>query len=240
MIGLSAIYFLRIRKIRRQNEVDKKLAEMEMKALHAQMNPHFVFNCLNSIREMILDNENEQASLYLSKFAALIRITLNQSVKNFASLKDTIEYLKRYVEMEFIRWNHFTYSISVEEGLPVEEIMIPPMLIQPFIENAIRHSAFPGNSVAIDIVFSQKEGKLFCLVEDNGKGIKASLAAKQYQHKSVGIENVKQRMALINEKYKMQGRLNIMDRSDIPGNNQTGTRVEIYLPFPTKSDIWKT
>ncbi|HET9433985.1 MAG TPA: histidine kinase, partial [Chitinophagaceae bacterium] len=196
--GLGLLYMLyriRIRQIRQKSNIDKLLAKTEMKALHAQMNPHFIFNCLNSIREMILHNENEQASLYLGKFARLIRITLNQSAKQFVSLTDTIDYLERYIEMEKIRSSHFTYTLEVAKDLNTDDVMVPPMLIQPFIENAIWHGASPKTNMDIHISFRKKGNELICIVDDNGIGIEASLTQKQNiaHEPSVGIANIRQR-----------------------------------------------
>lgn len=110
-----------------------------MKALHAQMNPHFVFNSLNSIREMILNQETQEASRFLGNFAHLIRITLDQSRKSFISLRDTMDYLNRYIEMEKIRNPDFHFSMEVDKTLDPDDTILPPLLIQPFIENAIWH-----------------------------------------------------------------------------------------------------
>ena len=132
-------YRYRIKQIRQKANIDKLLAQTEMKALHAQMNPHFISNSLNSIREMILNNENRQASHFLTKFAHLIRVTLDQSTQSFISLRNTIDYLQRYVEMEQIRNNVFTSRIISDDQLDVDEVVLPPMLIQPFVENSIWH-----------------------------------------------------------------------------------------------------
>jgi hypothetical protein len=113
----TAIYLRyrnRIRVIRQKANIDKLLSQTEMKALQAQMNPHFIFNSLNSIGEMILNNENKDASNYLSKFARLIRITLDQSSQAMVSLRNTIDYLERYMEMENIRNSHFTHQVTVD------------------------------------------------------------------------------------------------------------------------------
>jgi sensor histidine kinase YesM len=200
------------------------------------MNPHFIFNCLNSIREMILNNENQQASHYLSKFAHLIRITLNNSSKPFISLQNTIDYLKRYLEMEQIRKENFSYQIEVDESVPNNDIFLPPMLIQPFIENAIWHSA-PAltRTVEISIRFIVQNDQLVCLVEDNGIGITASLknkndqAERQNDYYSFGITNVKQRIRVLNEKYNLNSRVIIEDKGVLPGNGETGTIVALYL-----------
>ena len=226
-------YRRRIKQVQQKANLDKLLAQTEMKALHSQMNPHFIFNCLNSIREMILNNENEQASVYLSKFARLIRITLNQSSKSFVSLKETIDYLQRYIEMEKIRISHFTYSIDIGKDLHPEEIMLPPMLIQPFIENAIWHGASPKKNMQINISFQKKGNELICIVEDNGIGIGESLKNKENAHheQSVGISNIRQRIGLLNEKYKLQSTVRIEDKSCLAINNGTGTIVTLCLPI---------
>jgi len=226
-------YRRRLRQIQQKANLDKLLAQTEMKALHAQMNPHFIFNCLNSIREMILNNENQQASHYLSKFAHLIRITLNQSSRPFISLKNTIDYLQRYVEMEKIRMACFSYTIHVDRSIPQEDIFLPPMLIQPFIENAIWHGGRGQNkTLRLDIRFVQRDGKLLCIVEDNGMGIKASWENKKEgmsDHNSIGIANVKQRIGVLNEKYNLNSRVTIEDKSDLPWYDEPGTIVTLYL-----------
>ena len=248
LIGLiiaAVLYYFhrrRVNYVTQKANIDKQLAQTEMKALHAQMNPHFIFNCLNSIREMILNNENEQASLYLSKFARLIRITLNHSSKQFVSLADTIDYLERYIEMEKIRSSHFTYNIEVSEDLNTNDVMVPPMLIQPFIENAIWHGASPKKNMDIHIAFRKKGNELICIVEDNGVGIEESLKNKEQiaQQPSVGIENIRQRIGLLNEKYNLRSLLSIEDKVNSPNRNGTGTIVTLHLPIKTNESLWTT
>lgn len=239
---LYAFYRSRIRRIAQRANIDKQLAALEIKALHAQMNPHFIFNCLNSIREMILNNENQPASRYLSKFAHLIRITLNQSTQPFVSLQNTIDYLRRYLEMEQIRTTHFTYALEVDEDLQPQEIFLPPMLIQPFIENAIWHGTSPQHpQVHLNIRFLQRAHQLLCRVEDDGIGIEASLdnkkewwpadGASPADHYSLGIANVKQRIQVLNEKYNLQSSITIEDKRHYPQLQETGTIVTLYLPL---------
>ncbi len=227
------LYRYRIRQIKQKANIDKQLAQTEMKALHAQMNPHFIFNCLNSIREMILNKENEQASLYLSKFARLIRITLNHSAKQFVSLDDTTDYLYRYLEMESIRTNSFEYHIATDESLETDEVFLPPMLIQPFIENAIWHGGTPGKRMHLDIRFRRNGDKLICEIEDDGIGIEASLKDKiaSPADQSVGISNAKQRIEVLNEKYNLESSLDVKDKFSISGGAQTGTIVTLLLPI---------
>lgn len=227
-----AFYRGRIRQVKRRAAAEKQFAELEIKALHAQMNPHFVFNCLNGIREMILNGENQQASHYLSKFAHLMRLTLSQSSKPFISLKDTVDYLHRYLEMEQVRSAHFGYTIEVED-METRTIYLPPMLIQPFIENAVWHgTAAVHRPLRICIRFFQRGEYLFCVVEDDGIGIDASLRRKQdaaQPHQSVGIGNVRQRIQVLNEKYNLHSSLSIEDKSRLAAPGETGTVVTIQL-----------
>ena len=234
--ALAALVFSlhkrRVMRIEQKADLDRWLAQTEMKALHAQMNPHFIFNCLNSIREMILHNENQQASHYLSKFAQLIRITLNQSSKQFISLQDTIDYLERYLEMEKIRNEKFNYTIEVDEPLHTYDIMIPPMLIQPFLENSIWHGAVPDKFLQVTVRFLKKNDELVCVIEDNGIGVEASLKNKNdSQHNSIGIANVKERIQVLNEKYNLHSSLVIEDKSNLVPRNGTGTIVKLCFPF---------
>ena len=234
----TIIYYLhrrRINHITQKANVDKLLAQTEMKALHSQMNPHFIFNCLNSIREMILNNENSQASLYLSKFARLIRITLNHSSKPFVSLEDTIDYLQRYLEMEQIRTSNFNYIMDVDKNLQPDEVFLPPMLIQPFIENAIWHGASPEKEMKLSIQFKRKQNELICIIDDDGIGIETSLRNKEPQlnYQSVGISNIRQRMQVLNEKYNLRSTIEIEDKSHFSSNNHTGTIVTLHLPIKT-------
>jgi len=243
MLGLSIallLYYLyrnRINQIRKNANLDKLVAQTEMKALHAQMNPHFIFNCLNSIREMILNNENRQASHYLSKFAHLIRVTLNNSSKPFISLQGSVDYLRRYLEMERIRKSNFSYHIDIDESLEPEDLFLPPMLIQPFIENAIWHGGNDSNgTIDISIRFMHQNNQLVCIVEDNGIGIQASLKKKYEQeeiesdHHSLGIANVKQRIQVLNEKYNLHSHVTIEDKNNLAGKG-TGTLVTLHLPI---------
>jgi len=237
---LSYLYRTRINEVRKKANLDRLVAQTEMKALHAQMNPHFIFNCLNSIKEMILINENRQASHYLSKFAHLIRITLNNSSKPFISLRNTIDYLQRYLEMEQIRKANFSYNIKVDESIETESVFLPPMLIQPFIENALWHGTPEVEEhIEINVTFIAEDNHLVCKVEDNGIGIETSIKQKEEQremhpdHYSVGIMNVKQRIQLLNEKYNWDSRLAIEDKRNLTGYHTTGTIVTVHFPLKT-------
>ncbi|MGZ8558583.1 MAG: histidine kinase, partial [Chitinophagaceae bacterium] len=241
---LYYVYRRRIRKIREWANLDKQLARTEMKALHAQMNPHFISNSLNSIREMILSDENKEASHFIAKFAHLIRVTLEQSTQSFISLRNTIDYLQRYVEMEKIRNSNFACEITTDEKLDLDETILPPMLIQPFVENAIWHGApGKGKSIKINIDFKRYQApngqntQLACIIEDNGIGINESLKNKMdsdVMHQSVGIENINNRIRLLNEKYKLQCSVTIEDKSNLHNYSGTGTVVTLRTPLEIK------
>jgi ligand-binding sensor domain-containing protein len=243
LLTLALIYYLhriRINSIRQKANLDKLLAQSEMKALHAQMNPHFIFNCLNSIREMVLNDENREASHYLSKFAQLIRMTLNQSSKQFISLKDTVDYLKRYLEMEQVRNHNFNYNIEIDERLATNEIMIPPMIIQPFLENAIWHGSQPGKELQLQVHFLKKNEQLICIVDDNGIGIETSLKNKNdIGNGSIGIINVKERIQMLNEKYDLNSSISVEDKSHLVPKNGTGTIVKLFFPVNALQSRWR-
>lgn len=238
VVIISLLYFLyrlRIKQIRQKANIDKQLVQAEMKALHAQMNPHFIFNSLNSIREMILNYETKEASHYLTKFAYLIRITLEHSSQSFISLRKTIDYLHRYIEVEQIRNTNFTCCFHTDENLDMDEIVLPPMLIQPFIENAIWHGTTNDTEEILIRIHFEKEGnQLVCKIDDNGIGINQSLVHKEEvvnQHQSIGISNINNRINLLNEKYNLQSSISIIDKSTLPGQQFTGTLVILKLPL---------
>ena len=226
---LTLLFFLyrsRIKNIRQKANIDKQLTELEMKGLHAQMNPHFIFNSLNSIKEMILEDQKQNASRYLSKFAQLIRTNLEQSKQTFITITQCIDHLHQYLEMEKIRFDEFNYVIDVDEDLHTDEIRIAPMLIQPIAENAIWHGLQNQTGEKNLIVRFYKQGdQLVCDIGDNGIGINESKKRKtglRPAHRSLGILNIRDRLVVLNEKYKMNCSLSILDKSELPGN-KTGT-----------------
>jgi ligand-binding sensor domain-containing protein/putative methionine-R-sulfoxide reductase with GAF domain len=209
--------------------INEQLVEARLSALQAQMNPHFVFNALNSIKRMILDGDNEKASRYLSKFALMIRMTLNHSKDTFVTLDENIEYLKTYLEMERLRFDDsFTYKILVAENIDTSESSIPSLMIQPLVENAIWHGLLPSESEKkILIKFTQNENRITCIIEDNGIGIRQSEKLKVMNrplHNSVGLENLRKRIKIMNEKYDTDCSLEIFDLKET-GKGDRGTKV---------------
>lgn len=225
----------RIQVVRKESTLKQQIAEAEMMAMRTQMNPHFIFNSLNSIREMILSNEKHEASHFLSKFAGLIRTTLTQSGKPFVSLRQTIDHLRRYIEIEQIRNETFTSRILADDELNPDEVMLPSMLIQPFVENALWHGATSGKrNINININFKKHEDNLLCIVEDDGIGIKQSLQNKvngSKTHESVGIANIAHRIQLLNEKYSLKSSIYINDKTDLDEYSGAGTVVQVFLPL---------
>jgi LytS/YehU family sensor histidine kinase len=213
--------------------INEQLAEARLSALQAQMNPHFVFNALNSIKRMILDCDNERASRYLSKFAAMIRMTLNHSKEIFVTLDENIEYLRAYLEMEQLRFDDsFSFKIATSDNIEAGETSIPSMMIQPLVENAIWHGLMQaGPDKRILIGFAQTDNKITCTVEDNGIGIRQAEKQKEKNkspHKSVGLENLQKRIKIMNDKYDMDCRLVITDLGE---NDKTGSGTRVVLQF---------
>jgi LytS/YehU family sensor histidine kinase len=235
------LYRYRVEQVKKKqklkSEYERKLANVEMSALLAQMNPHFLFNSLNSIDSYIIRNESKKASEYLNNFARLMRLILQNSRSNYISLKDELEALELYIQMESLRFkNKFQYSIAVEEGLDTSSIVIPPMLIQPYVENAIWHGLMHrtnGVEGLVKINILKKEDDLLCLIEDNGIGRKMAAelkAQKQSSHKrSMGMQITQDRIEIINKLYNMNASINIYDLKDEQGNAR-GTKVELTIP----------
>jgi anti-sigma regulatory factor (Ser/Thr protein kinase) len=233
LLVITVIYRNRVARIRERLSLDQQVAEYEMKALHAQMNPHFIFNALNSIREMILHEDNRNASRYLSRFARLIRLNLEHSKQTFITLRQNIDYLEAYLEMEQLRFADFSYHIEVSERLDTHEVKLAPMLIQPLVENAIWHGLLPkGEDKWVRIRFFTERGRLICEIEDSGIGIRQSLKNKtesQAAHRSMGIGNIRRRMEVLNEKYHISCSLTIMDKADLPDRKDSGTLIILEL-----------
>ena len=217
-------------------EVTNKIAEVEITALRSQMNPHFIFNCLNSIKLYTLENDSEGASEYLTKFSRLIRLVLENSRSERVTLENELETLKLYIEMEAMRFKEkVNYKINIHEAIDTQFTEIPPLLIQPFVENAIWHGLmhkFKGGNVSIDVSLPF-EDILEVQVTDDGVGrekaneYKSKTATK---HKSFGMEVTNERINLINQLYKTNTRVQIIDlKNEL--NEAIGTKVIIQIPI---------
>ncbi|MDH5474352.1 MAG: histidine kinase [Cyclobacteriaceae bacterium] len=215
-------------------ESERKMVESERKALRAQINPHFIFNVLNSIQYYIQNNESLIASRHLSKFSKLMRMILDNSKSSTVPLADEIEALELYMDLENLRSdNKFKYEIKISNSIDISDCRIPPMLIQPFIENSIRHGIIPSDKKGlITIRLSQKENIISCAIEDSGIGIKASLKNKTDEdtHISKGMAITSDRLKIINDQLRNDVSIEIIDLSEFD-SKKTGTRINIYIPI---------
>ncbi len=240
IIGIWLYFRFRIKKTKAEEqkkaEISRQLAELEMKALLAQMNPHFTFNAINSIQNYILDNDVDKALSYLSDFSKIIRQTLDNAAKRFITIEEEIEYLKRYLHLEQMRFDdQFSFEIKVEEDIDTEIMLIPPMILQPFVENAIKHGLRnkkgKGNLL---IKFDKVDENTFrCTVEDNGIGREAAIKLKSglEDHQAAGTKITEDRIEQLNKYYSERNySVKIADLSDKKGI-PSGTQVVILLPL---------
>ena len=208
---------------------EQLLVELEMQALKAQINPHFVFNCLNAIKELIFKRELEKAEFYLRKFSALLRETLNYSRRQRISLKEELEYIQDFLLMEKFRFGkRFEFEINVHEDVSQDRITIPAMLLQPFVENALQHGILRLTEKVghIEIKVYIEDDKLHIHIDDNGIGRKRANEMKQsftLPHESLGMELTKRQMTL------HQIELEVIDKISSVGE-VLGTMVCIKLP----------
>lgn len=217
-------------------EFQQKAVEMEMQALRSQMNPHFIFNCLSSINHFIIKNEPETASDYLTRFSRLIRMVLNYSRKRQILLEDELEMLQLYLDMEKIRFrDSFEYTIIYDKSIDAGAIYIPPLLLQPFAENAIWHGLMHKEGRGyLDIeMHLEDEGLLRCSITDNGVGRKKADELKQRNYdkrKSVGLAITKQRLSLLNGDEACKDFYDVQDLVDENGE-AIGTKVCLKIRY---------
>ncbi|HYG38869.1 MAG TPA: two-component regulator propeller domain-containing protein [Cytophagales bacterium] len=233
-IGLIIINIIRLRFLEKIR-INKLIAELEIKALIAQMNPHFIFNCLTSIQELIMVNKQEEAMHYLHQFSRLLRTVLESSEKNFIPLEQELTLLELYLELESMRFDkQFHYEISAPSTLDPEEIIIPSFLIQPFVENALWHGLMHKKGERnLFITFNLiNDDLLSCKISDNGIGREAAGKIKKSNinsYQSMGIKIIKERMKIMKMQFD-QVELLIDDEKDEDGN-ALGTTVTINLPL---------
>lgn len=212
----------------------KELSENKLNAFQARMNPHFIFNSLNTIQSLILSNETMSSIKYLSEFSRLMRQILDNSARSKVLLKDEIQMLRSYISLEQLRYNNFTWDINIDEDVDEETMMIPGMIVQPFVENAIVHGFQPERKDGVLVVsFSRKNKQLLCVVDDNGIGRKKSgelNRERRKNHQSHGVNIATSRLALLNN--KRNGLMNTVTYIDKEEKGVAkGTRVTIELPI---------
>src|SRR5579871_687 len=220
---------------KKQSELQSKAIDLEMQALRAQMNPHFIFNCLSSINRFILKDEAEAASGYLTKFSRLIRMVLSNSKRQFISLEDELETLSLYLEMEKLRFkNSFDYKITFINDVDTTNIFVPPLLFQPFAENAIWHGLMHKDGQGrLEVELSTEKKILSCTITDNGIGRAKAAAFKSKsveKHKSMGLQMTSERLALLNEGDDERTFFDVEDIYDDEGI-AAGTRVVLKIKY---------
>ncbi|MEH6407144.1 MAG: histidine kinase, partial [Leeuwenhoekiella sp.] len=229
MTALGYVLYKRKRDAHEQQKISEFntiVAETELKALRAQMNPHFIFNSLNAIRNYIATKDTKTADEYLMKFARLTRAILENSEKKWISLQEDIELLELYMDAEKLRLNNqFSYTITISKEIDQNNVLIPPLMIQPFVENSIWHGFKDSLTYGeITIKVHTNEEFVILTVDDNGVG-RQTIAVEQ--KKSMGLKITKTRLDIISRLKNLPGELNITDKTN-------GTQVELKLPLITK------
>lgn len=226
------VLFYRAMKARTRYKADmrRRLAELRLEAVRAQMNPHFIYNCLNSIQYYLSENDKESAQRYLSGFGKLIRQTLDYSRRNTIRLSEEIAFLDNYLSLEKMRLeDHLQYEIIHDEIANADQVLLPPLLLQPYVENAIRHglkpkTAGPGN---LTIQFTAGSAMLHCLVSDNGVGRQPAAGEKTGLH---GMEINKGRIASLEQLYGSRINLRVRDKT-VEKDGETGTEITLDIPL---------
>tara|TARA_R110002096_G_scaffold74101_1_gene175724 strand:- start:300187 stop:302040 length:1854 start_codon:yes stop_codon:yes gene_type:complete len=239
LFAFSSFYFIIKRRKQKESlkesELNNKISDMKLVALRSQMNPHFIFNCINTAQNFVLDSKKEDAYDYLSKFAKLLRIVLENSDQTFISLEDEINHLKLYIELEQIRFErNFQFYLEVDQELENGVFEIPSMMIQAFVENSILHGLMNKNEGERELkIIMKKEGEMLnCIIEDNGVGREKAMEIKQQKkkfYKGTALPNIEERLLIIEKNTGLNIDLKIEDLFE---NLQAkGTRVNLRLPL---------
>ncbi len=235
LIGLAFLGMLRRKNMElKHRHMEHQLLMLEQKSLQAMMNPHFIFNSLGSIQNYLLHNKPNEAGVYLSQFARLIRQNLNAINSAVINLEEEVDRLKNYLDLEKLRLeSKFDYRIEIDESVESEEMLIPSMIIQPFVENSIWHGIANSNVKGfVSIFFAlQSEKSLQITIEDTGIGIRNSEknSSDSNQHLKLGMQLTRKRLILLSQKYGVETSIIYSEKS--PGDQNPGTRVTIIVPF---------
>lgn len=212
------------RRIKRREAARRKLSELELKAIRSQMNPHFIFNAMGSIQNLMNHNQTEKANLYLSRFAKLMRMVLSSSNKKLVSLADELELIRLYLELEKLRID-FRYNIKLVDTVNPETEEIPGMLLQPFVENAVIHGITPKGEGNIEVEISKSGLNLVCTIIDDGVGIDP---AKTGNGNGLAMKFAEKRVNLLSEQLKTRMKLEVENRNVSEG--KSGTKVTLVIP----------
>lgn len=212
------------KQVAKKEAARRKVSELELKAIRSQMNPHFIFNAMGSIQNLINQNNSKNANLYLASFARLMRMVLSNSNKKLISLSEEIELLKHYLELEQLRVN-FQFNINLSENIEPETEEIPGMLIQPFVENAVIHGITPKGEGNIKVDFSKSENTLICKIVDDGVGIDTSEAGNG---NGVAMKLSEKRLNLLNSQLRTKLSLKVENRMETEKTG--GTKITLLIP----------
>jgi len=229
---IALLIFRSLQNTRREKKlVEQQKSIMELKALRAQMNPHFIFNAITSIQNFILTNDTEATQKHLSKFSKLIRKVLENSKYESISLSEELQMLSLYIELEQLRFSSkFTFTVDVDKVLDAESVMIAPLILQPFVENAIWHGLMhlKNRQGILSIRVSREGNALKCIIDDNGIGRKAAMEIRANKsHQSMGLSITEERLHAANMS------VNYIDKTE-PDGTPAGTTVELTIPIITK------
>ena len=234
LLAILGIVFYQ-RNLRNKIEMQKMKAELETKVLRSQMNPHFIFNSLNSIENFMMQNEKRQASDYLNKFSKLIRSILESSRNELVPLVKDIEALQLYVDLEQLRFNNkFSYQAKVDPELVNGDYQVPSLLIQPYVENAIVHGLAHSEKTGLNLSVTAmlEGGYIKYTMQDNGIGRKKADEYNRYnkpQHKSVGLKITEDRIMMFNQAMGITGQQPVITDLWDDNGNPAGTKVEIKI-----------
>lgn len=225
----------------RQNKLKAHLyrMELEQQQYRAQMNPHFIFNCMNSIQHYIVHNDVKQANKFLSQFAGLMRRTLDINAGHFITVEEEMNYLDNYLQLEQMRFDEkFSYKIICTDDIGRTQVLLPTMMLQPFAENAIQHGLryLPDNSGLLTISFQNKNNMLVCTVDDNGIGRDAAQHLKKQSgrtHQSQGMSLIENKLSVLNNIHKTNAAVAVIDKLDADGK-AAGTTVVLKFPLAWK------
>lgn len=235
---LTFIIYIIIKRIRRQEFNKRQIQSLKIEALNSRMNPHFIFNSLNSIQSFILKNDKITSNRYLSKFSKLMRMTLDQSKQTNVSLARELELIGLYTDLQNVRFeNLIELKIEIDEKIDVNRMLIPSLLIQPIVENAILHGLIPSKKekrIKISLMLS-KANKVTIEVEDNGIGRKAAQLNSKHDHISSGNKLVLDRLNLFANQHKSESYFEIFDLENL--GNPTGTRIQLKIPYVLNEDF---
>ncbi len=228
---LFGIYRFTLTRIKKREEMKRQVQNLRFEALSAQMNPHFIFNSLNSVQHFIMTNDKRESTRYLSKFAKLMRKTLDHSREKNISLYEEIEALELYLVLEALRFdNLITYEIKVDPEIDTNQVILPALLIQPIVENAILHGIRPNaNGGHISISIRSEKSILHISIIDDGIGRTAALLKKGKGHNSKGGTLTKERVSLFAKEHNTDSTYEIIDLME--NEKPTGTEVRIKLPL---------